>query len=631
MSQIEQIKSVYSTRKQKFDQNRYITNIQQYHHIPYKPLDVETPKGNNDNNPLLIPEGPNNNHYGQQQQQQYGYHGTMGGPSNHHQNGTIGGDKQDCKYNDVHAMYEYTSSSFGIDMEHNMYGRAIKMHGPSKYYDFKQEMLGHSICGLSQTQFNIITLKASILLSTFQGKLLKSRKIHDGSASFELDPKLYRPNEYMSEEMCQALLIYCGYESLRCELMKTYFKIRHINETDNDCRRRHYSIFYHWGKLLYTAIIAFGTDIYDDVNNNNMNSSFMNYSINNKKRKKQQKFYYHNVNKPILFTKFNTSFYGPTSCTTSKNVALIHMPSQQRDGIVLELDTNNVGWTTPFYLNISMFGNNPSELEQLFHGGASLGIHNIISIYHHKELSNLSNYTSAITLLRYIIGDTNNSHQQFAEQQQVINQNGNHQQNDNEQEILDEFDQNICKHLEWLIDHQVEIYKNNKNINEFKNFSSDVPLYIALVLNSWCLNKQGIIQLNMKLLRKLPGPLQHKFVYESPMDLGDYSINWSVIFNLFPNCNKIWKRGLYFNNYLCEQYVNFLCSEHITPKKYKMDGIVFSCTAETDWKLWVTTAKKHSSIIKQMGWLITASPPKKNAFGAIETGRVSFIKRINNK
>eukprot|EP00483_Globobulimina_turgida_P013309 UN13333 len=83
------------------------------------------------------------------------------------------------------------------------------------------------------------------------------------------------------------------------------------------------------------------------------------------------------------------------------------MPIQERDGIVLELDTNNVGWSTPFYLNISIFSNNPSECEQLFHGGASLGIHNIISVYHHKELSNLSNYTSAITLLRFIIGDTN--------------------------------------------------------------------------------------------------------------------------------------------------------------------------------------------------------------------------------
>ena len=96
--------------------------------------------------------------------------------------------------------------------------------------------------------------------------------------------------------------------------------------------------------------------------------------------------------------------------------------------------------------------------------------------------------------------------------------------------------------------------------------------------------------------------------------------------------SKVWKRGLYFNNYLlCEQYVNFLCSEHVTEAKYKIDGLVFSCIRETDWKLWVKTAKKHSSIIKQMGWLITASPPKKNAFGAIETGRVSFIKRMQNK
>merc|ERR1719216_331396 len=194
-------------------------------------------------------------------------------------------------------------------------------------------------------------------------------------------------------------------------------------------------------------------------------------------------------------------------------------------------------------------------------------------------------------------------------------------------ELLDEFDQNICQHLEWLIDHQVEAFKNNKNINEFKNFSSDVPLYIALVLNSWCLHKQGIIQLNMAMLNKLPKPLQHKFVFESPDNNEDRSLNWNTVFNLFPNCNKVWMRGLYFNNYLCEQYVNFLCSNHISNGKYKMDGIVFSCPEENAWKLWVATAKKHSSIIKQMGWLITASPPKLNqVIGVIETGRVSFIK-----
>lgn len=161
-----------------------------------------------------------------------------------------------------------------------------------------------------------------------------------------------------------------------------------------------------------------------------------------------------------------------------------------------------------------------------------------------------------------------------------------------------------------------------------RNFSSDVPLYIALVLNSWCLHKQGIIQLNMAMLNKLPKPLQHKFVFESPDNTEDCSLNWSTVFNLFPNCNKVWMRGLYFNNYLCEQYVNFLCSESITNGKYKMDGIVFSCPEENAWKLWVATAKKHSSIIKQMGWLITASPPKLNqVIGVIETGRVSFIKR----
>ena len=497
-------------------------------------------------------------------------------------------------------------------MEHNIFEKSINKYGPSKYNNFKSEMIYHIKCSLSEIQFNIIQLRASILLSTFEGKLLKARKIHE-SSTFILDKKLNSTNDNMSQEMCQSLLIYCSYNELRYELMNTYFKISNINETDNECRKRHYNIFYNWGKLLYKAIIAFGTDIYEEANRNNGPG-------------KKGKYYYHNVTKPVLFNKFNTCFYSPTSCTTSKNIALIHMPLKERDGIILELDANNVGWTTPYNLNVTIFSSNPAECEQLFHGGASLGIHNVISVYNHRSISNLSNYTSAITLLRYIIGDANNG--------TMIGDNINSSNDDDYDliatQILDEFDQNICKHLEWLIDHQVSLYKNNKNINEFVNFSSDVPLYISLVLNSWCLNKKGIIQLNMKLLTRLPKPLQHKFVFESPDNFDDYSINWYVVFNLFPNCNKIWKTGLYFNNYLSEQYVKFLCEETITKPKYKMDGIVFSCTAESDWKKWVKTAKKHS-IIKQMGRLITASPPKKNAFGAIETGRVSFIKRVNQK
>jgi len=511
-----------------------------------------------------------------------------------------------------------TQNSFGINMEHNMYTRASKKYGRSKYYDFKQEMLSHPTCRLSPTQWSVICLKASILLSTFQGKLLKSRQINTmHSADLELDPMIYdRSGGPMTEEMCVSLLIYCQCEELRVELMSSYFKITHINETDIDCRRRHYSQFYHWGKLLYTSIIAFGTEIYND---SSAAQSFM------AKKKSKQTFYYHNVTKPVLFNKFNAVFYGPTSFTNSKNVALIHMPNKQRDGIVLELDTNNTSWTTPYALNVSIFSNNPSEREQLFHGGASLGIHNIISVHSHKALSNLSDYTSAITLLRYIIGDTSDNN---ADAVKSISQYDDKYAD----QILDEFDENICKHLEWLIDHQVDIYKNDKNINEIQNFSSDVPLYIALVLNSWCLNKIGIIQLDMKFLSKLPKPLMHKFVYESPDSTHDYSINWSTAFNLFPNCTKIWKRGLYFNNYLCEQWVQFLCSGYIERRhRYQLNGIVFSCTADTDWKTWVQTAKKHSSIIKQMNWLITASPPKKNQYGIIENGRVSFIKRIVNK
>lgn len=263
-------------------------------------------------------------------------------------------------------MYEYTPSTFGIDQQHNVYQRAHHEYGPSKYYDFREEVLSHAECPLSTTQWHVLSLKARILLTTFQGKLLRARKLRGAASTFQLDPELYTANEKMSEGMCQALLVYCSCEELRVELMKSYFVVAHSKEKVAECRRRHYRDFYHWGKLLYTAIIAFGDDIYENSNGNGMERpSFM---VHKKGRKKRQ-FYYHNVSKPVLFNKFNKLlFYGPTSMTASKQIALIHLPVEQRDGIVLELDTNNVGWTTPFYLNVSIFSNNPSEMESLFEG-----------------------------------------------------------------------------------------------------------------------------------------------------------------------------------------------------------------------------------------------------------------------
>ncbi len=58
--------------------------------------------------------------------------------------------------------------------------------------------------------------------------------------------------------------------------------------------------------------MIFGTDISNDVNDTFNNLSFMKLTT------EQNQFYYHNVGKPVLFNKFNTSFFGPTSLTTCK-------------------------------------------------------------------------------------------------------------------------------------------------------------------------------------------------------------------------------------------------------------------------------------------------------------------------
>ena len=60
-------------------------------------------------------------------------------------------------------------------------------------------MIYHTDYKLSQMQFNIIQLKASILMSTFEGKLLKARRVNESSI-FVLDNKLYHPMQPISLE-----------------------------------------------------------------------------------------------------------------------------------------------------------------------------------------------------------------------------------------------------------------------------------------------------------------------------------------------------------------------------------------------------------------------------------------------
>eukprot|EP01084_Bolivina_argentea_P002611 4828_1 len=188
----------------------------------------------------------------------------------------------------------------------------------------------------------------------------------------------------------------------------------------------------------------------------------------------------------------------------------------------------------------------------------------------------------------------------------------------------EKFDQDLCKYFEKLIDDQVEMYKNNQNMQDYKNISCD-----AQEVNLWCLNKKCLLHLNMNLLLVLSKGLQQKFMYHSPQNSDDYSFNWKVIFNLFPNCNLLLippdfqKHGLYFNHYLCEQFVDFLCNEYqsYASQRYKMDRIVFCCT-EMLFPVCYDIAKQYCSVIKSLGWVITSASPKKN-----QSGRVSFVKR----
>eukprot|EP01084_Bolivina_argentea_P152232 265592_1 len=189
------------------------------------------------------------------------------------------------------------------------------------------------------------------------------------------------------------------------------------------------------------------------------------------------------------------------------------------------------------------------------------------------------------------------------------------------------FDETECNHLQLAIDYKML----SNTTSQIENIPQDIPLYTRLGFDIWCAEKQGTVQLRMTLLKCLPQILQEKFVYQSPDNDNNYSIAWIYIFNLFPKCEKLSITGLYFNSYLCENFINFLITHrNNTELKNRInDGIIFQCSQENDWKLWVKIAKKHACIIKMLGWLITAAPPKTNENGDFETGRVSFIKPVN--
>ena len=196
---------------------------------------------------------------------------------------------------------------------------------------------------------------------------------------------------------------------------------------------------------------------------------------------------------------------------------------------------------------------------------------------------------------------------------------------------LNQVNEGVCRHLECLIDHQIATYKHDKgNHRPFTN----VTTYDAAKFNNYCLNAKSstnlsdyglgsvrtdyVIHLNIPLLTNLPITLSDKFFYASPQNSNEYALNVSVICSLFPNCSILLIEGLMFNHYLCEQFINYLCVETMVGQT-KM--IVFKCRQDTDWRSWVRIAKMHSQIMKQLGWVITASPLHQH-------GRVSFIKRI---
>ena len=521
----------------------------------------------------------------------------------------------------MNRQYSRFNSHFGINMNYENIedGNDDDDEFSPKYANIKHEVLNCDN-NISQQEWKEIHYRSELFLQTFEGRHLKSKKTLKFSSNYD-DNDIknntnnnyiqIKKNTFIKTEYIASLMLYCNFASLRDELRMSYRSKHDISS--------HYNKFYNFGKLLYIVINAFGTIIIncDDFADNHSSM--------------QSSYFFHCFSNPVLFKNLRCSFNGgPLSMTIIPSIVFTNMYCDEyKNGIIVEMDTKNIGgWTSnaPYYFDISIISNFAYECERLFYGNISLSIRNIIesdisstnSNGKIKKFNYHSNYLNAITLLRMIIGDCN---------------------------IQKSYYNNkiICERLTLLISLEIN-YRRMMLLNEKKNIKNGknekkvnklVPEYVGKLFHSWCMNVAGIIVLKLDNLLKIQSRLQSYLLIKNKNNINEISLNYNILFQIFPEVTKILCYGIVFNEYLCQQFITYLLSDDYNKmnklNKTKVNQCILQFNDndnndEKKWSQWLIIIKKYQNILNKnnINWIINAKPPKTDS---LETPKISFNKK----
>jgi hypothetical protein len=204
------------------------------------------------------------------------------------------------KTNRQESIHEYNSSviySAGYPFKYWPFSQRKKWFIPLKFANMKQELLRNSIFQLMNVHIfdKYLEIARKYLILNCVRKL-KCNSNSKWILEFEIVA-----GSMITLSHLLSVLFYCNFTDL-CTAFSATFRKLAANESDSELISRN-SHFREWSRFLHETVLCFGSSFSD--------------------AHKHEQTFYHGINHAMLFNSTYARFYGPTSTTTSINMARI--------------------------------------------------------------------------------------------------------------------------------------------------------------------------------------------------------------------------------------------------------------------------------------------------------------------
>eukprot|EP01084_Bolivina_argentea_P052200 95900_1 len=375
-------------------------------------------------------------------------------------------------------LYEF---AFGEYMEY--WNSEVGNYIYPKYNNLKAELLQNPICSLQISKWNILYLKATILIKCDQAK-----KLH----AIESD----RWNKYVhlwSPITLNHIIVLCSYANhtdVQCKFKKQCRKVS-SDETLESLWNRNSSVA-NWCRYLWESVRLYGSDATNEDT------------------------FYHGISCKLLMNQFCAYFKSPLSCTTSIVVAQVFAA---HDGIILQLKKGagnamyfDMRWVSDF-----------NEKETLFFN-SSLNINSIIlNELENPEVTNLKPWIKTLLIFESILNGTFFVHTINVENMSSLHDNMillmQHIMENNAYDKIksghdNQCDQNLIKYVLQLFDNQI------KNIDGIWLHKTELKKFISKQLQRYLYDFD----------RNIPGNFIHcisnKYQYDTLQFVDEF--NWKI-------------------------------------------------------------------------------------------------------